>query len=77
MENNKYTIREDWEDYYKTLEAIRRTGATNMFGAGIYLKECYPSMSLDDANGILANWIHNYNTLNEKYGWQPKEATDE
>ena len=72
MEDTKYPIREDWEDYYKTLEALRRTGVCNMFGAGPYLKECYPSMSLDDANGVLANWIHNYGALNEKYSWQPR-----
>ena len=72
MEDTKYPIREDWEEYYKTLEAIRRTGVTNMWGAGIYLKECYPEMSLKDADGILMNWIRNYRALNEKYGWQPR-----
>ena len=71
MENTN-TIREDWEEYYKTLEAIRRTGVCNMFGAGTYLKECYPSLSENDANGILANWMHNYGALSEKYGWQPR-----
>ena len=30
MANEKYPIREDWEDYYKTLEGIRRTGICNM-----------------------------------------------
>ena len=70
MEENKYPIREDWEDYYKTLEAIRRTGVCNMWGASVYLKECYPGMSEADAKGILCNWITNYDKLNEKYGWQ-------
>ncbi len=77
MENNKYPIREDWEDYYKTLEAIRRTGVCNMWGAGLYLKECYSGMSLDTANDILDNWIHNYKALNEKYGWQPRGNTSD
>jgi hypothetical protein len=70
MENEKYPIREDWEDYYKTLEAIRRTGAVNMWGADIYLKECYIDLSEKDAKGILCNWIHNYNELNKRFGWQ-------
>ena len=74
MEEQKYPIREDWEDYYKTLEAIRRTGVCNMWAAGIYLKECYRELSEKDANGngdpSLTNWIHNYDALNEKYGWQ-------
>ena len=63
-------IREDWEDYYKTLEAIRRTGVVNMFGAAPYLRECYPTLSREDANGILCNWMKNYDALNEKFGWQ-------
>lgn len=72
MNNKKeYPIREDWEDYYKTLEAIRRTGKVNMWGAGIYLKECYPKeLTEQQANDILVNWINNYKALNEKYGWQ-------
>ena len=67
---DKYPIREDWEDYYKTLEAIRRTGVCNMWGASVYLKECYPGMSDKESQEILCNWITNYNKLNEKYGWQ-------
>jgi hypothetical protein len=70
MENEKYPIREDWEDYYNTLEGIRQSGITNMWGAGPYLKTCHPELSHNDANGILLNWIHNYNELNKKYGWQ-------
>jgi hypothetical protein len=70
MEEQKYPIREDWEDYYKTLEAIRRTGVCNMWGAGIYLKECHRELSEQRANDILMNWIRNYKALNEKYGWQ-------
>jgi hypothetical protein len=72
MNNKKeYPIREDWEEYYKTLEAIRRTGKVNMCGAGIYLKECYPKeLTEQQANDILVNWINNYKALNEKYGWQ-------
>lgn len=71
MENNKYQIREDWEDYYKTLEAIRRTGVVNMFGAAPYLRECYPDeLTNDQAKDVLINWIENYNELNEKFGWQ-------
>ena len=68
MEENK--IREDWEDYYKTLEAIRRTGVVNMFGAAPYLRECFPKLSKDDANEILVNWMRNYDELNKKYGWR-------
>lgn len=65
----KYPIRDAWEEYYRALEAIRQSGVCNMWGAGVYLKEFFPDLSLADANGILMNWIKNYNKLNQKYGW--------
>ena len=68
MEDNK--IKEEWEDYYKTLEAIRRTGVVNMYGAAPYLKECYPGMKEEEAREILCNWMHNYSELNKKYNWR-------
>lgn len=67
---NKYPIREEWEEYYKVLEGIRRTGVCNMFGAAPYLKEFCPELSEKLAQAILINWMQNYNTLNQKYGWQ-------
>lgn len=67
---DKYPIREEWEEYYKVLEGIRRTGACNMFGAAPYLKEFCPELSEKLAQAILINWMQNYNTLNQKYGWQ-------
>ena len=70
MENNNYPIREEWEQYYKVLEAIRESGITNMFGAAPYLKEFCPELSHKLAHAILVNWIHNYNELNKKYNWQ-------
>ena len=68
--DEKYPIKEEWEEYYKTLEAIRRTGYCNMWGAVPYLRGCYSKMSEAEAKEILCNWIHNYSALNEKYGWQ-------
>jgi hypothetical protein len=66
----KYPIREEWEEYYKFLEALRRTGVCNMWGASIYLEECYSELSEEESKEILCNWIHNYSALNEKYSWQ-------
>ena len=66
----KYPVREEWEEYYKFLEALRRTGVCNMWGASIYLEECYSELSKEESKEILCNWIHNYSALNEKYGWQ-------
>jgi hypothetical protein len=70
MENEKYPIKEEWEDYYKILEAIRESGITNMFGAAPYLQELCPELSREEANKILCNWISNYKELNKKFGWQ-------
>ena len=67
---NSHPIREEWEEYYLTLEGIRRTGCVNMWGANIVLNECYPSMSKEEAKNVLLSWITNYGELNEKYGWQ-------
>ena len=70
MDECKYPIREDWEEYYKTLEAIRRTGVVNMYGASPVLRECYSDMTPEESNDILVNWMSNYKELNQKYGWQ-------
>lgn len=69
-----YPIRDDWEEYYEFLEALRRTGVCNMYGAGVYLVECFndPTHEMTElkAKNILINWMHNYSELNEKYGWR-------
>ena len=66
----KYPIKEEWTEYYKTLEAIRRTGVVNMFGAAPYLRECFPKLSRQESSEILCNWIENYDELNKKFGWR-------
>lgn len=66
----KYPIKEEWEEYYKVLEGIRRTGVCNMWGASVYLKEFCQELSEKESHDILCNWIHNYDALNQKYGWR-------
>ena len=70
FENNKYPIKEEWEDYYKTLEAIRRSGIVNMFGSSPVLRELCPELSKKESEEILCNWISNYDELNKKYSWR-------
>ena len=67
--NEKYPIKEEWEHYYQMLEAIRKSGVTNMFGAAPYLREFYPELSRQESNEILCNWMTNYDELNKKYHW--------
>jgi hypothetical protein len=69
-DNEKYPIKEEWEEYYKVLEGIRRTGVCNMWGASIYLKEFCHELSKEQSQEILCNWIHNYNALSAKYNWR-------
>ena len=70
MEENKNPIREEWREYYCTLENIRESGITNMFGAAPYLKELHQELSHKLAQAILVNWMRNYNELCKQYGWR-------
>lgn len=63
-------IKEEWESYYNILEAIRKSGVTNMFGAAPYLREFCPELSREEAKEILCNWMANYDELNKNYNWQ-------
>lgn len=70
MDNKKYPIKEEWEEYYNVLEGIRRTGICNMWGSSWLLKEFCPELSEEQSKEILCSWITNYNALSEKYEWQ-------
>lgn len=62
-------IKKEWEEYYKTLEGIRRSGVTNMFGAAPYLMQL---CDIDEklAREVLVNWMQNYNELSKLYKWE-------
>lgn len=68
MENTN-EIREDWYEYYKTLEAIRDSGIVNMYGAAPYLAE-YCEIDEKLARQVLINWMKNYSKLSEMFGWR-------
>lgn len=51
MTNNKYWI---------YLENLRRSGVTNMYGAGRYLESAF-GLDRKEASKILADWMQNYN----------------
>ena len=67
--SNKNSIKPEWEKHYKTLERIRQSGITNMFGASPYLA-AMNNISEKLALDILGNWMQNYDELCEKYGWR-------
>ena len=66
---SKYPINDEWSIYYQTLEHIRRSGITNMWGATPYLAE-YCNIDLKLAKDILCSWIDNYDTLSKKFSWR-------
>lgn len=51
MTDNKYWIH---------LEELRRSGETNMYGAGPYLEAEF-GLSRQEARSILSDWMRNYN----------------
>ena len=65
----KYPIKEEWNDYYQTLENIRQSGITNMWGAAPYLAD-YENISKSLAKEVLLSWIDNYDELCEKFSWR-------
>lgn len=66
---SKHPINDEWSIYYQTLEYIRRSGITNMWGAAPYLA-AYRHISKDLASEILCSWIDNYDELSEEFGWR-------
>jgi hypothetical protein len=68
--NEKYPINPKWTKYYNALEAIRKSGIINMWGAAPLLKDLYPELSRTEAKEILCNWISNYDALNDAFGWR-------
>lgn len=55
-------INEEHINYYKTLEAIRRSGVCNMWGAAPYLADM-ENISEEKAEEVLLEWITNYNEI--------------
>jgi len=47
------------EEYFEFLDALRESGATNMFGAGIYLEREY-GMDRREARDVLKQWMETY-----------------
>ncbi len=63
------TIKPEWNNYYQTLENIRKSGIINMFSAAPYLAAC-EGIDENLARQVLSNWMQNYNQLNKQFNWQ-------
>ena len=51
---------EDENKYYLYLDALRESGATNMFGATPYLREEFPELNKSEARAILSSWMETF-----------------
>lgn len=69
MWSEKHPIRDEWEQYYQTLEVIRKSGIVNMWGASPVLAE-WEDISQDLAKDVLLSWISNYDELARRYEWR-------
>lgn len=68
MWTEQHQINPEWEQFYKTLESIRRAGIVNMWGAAPVLAE-WEGITQRLARDVLMSWISNYTELAKKYGW--------
>lgn len=63
----KTQVKEENLKYYEFLEALRKSGETNMFGASPYLVS-YFGLDRREADKILVEWMNNYDDINERWG---------
>lgn len=61
-----YQIKEEHICYYEFLEALRKSGKTNMFGAAPYLATRF-NLSKKEAFGILSEWMTNYDEIDNRW----------
>lgn len=65
----KHPINDEWNDYYETLEDIRKSGIVNMFGSAPYLAE-HCGIGVKLAEEVLLSWMGNYGELSKKFSWR-------
>ena len=63
---DEHPINPDWVEYYRVLEAIRKSGITNMWGAAPYLAE-FTGISREIARQALLSWISHYSEISDLY----------
>ena len=68
---------EDRDVYYNFLEALRKSGVTNMFGATPYLEAEFEELTHAEAMEILKDWMANYSELSKRLGWDKSMTPSE
>ena len=67
-------INRDWDDHYKTLEALRQSGVSSWM-TGIYFATD-SGLPKELANKIWFSWIENYDQLARIFRWKNSELED-
>lgn len=48
------------DEHLEYLDDLRKSGATNMYGAGVYLRDEWPSLSQKESHEILGYWMKTF-----------------
>ena len=67
----KVPINREWDQYYNTLEDIRKSGVSPHI-AGLYFREG-TAISDELLGKVFASWMQNYDELSSKLHWDTKK----
>lgn len=64
-------INRDWDEHYKTLEMIRRSGVDAWLAGSYFVSDS--GLPEELSRKIWFSWIENYRELARKFGWKTDE----
>jgi hypothetical protein len=53
-------------EHKQYLDTLRESGATNMFGASVYLMDEFPDLTRKEARDILVEWMDTFKESEDK-----------
>ena len=67
-------INREWDEHYKMLEAIRKSGVSSWLAGMYFINDS--GLSEELANKIWFSWIENYAELAKLFRWKNSELED-
>jgi hypothetical protein len=64
-------INRDWDEHYKMLEAIRKSGVSAWLAGSYFVSDS--GLPEELARKIWFSWIENYDKLADKFNWQKED----
>jgi hypothetical protein len=64
-------INREWDEHYKMLEAIRKSGVSAWLAGGYFVADS--GLPEELARKIWFSWIENYDQLADKFNWQKED----